>query len=392
MEEIALITGIVLIFTGFLYGWLIGLFTYGWYRGKSVFDNSSENPATKVSVIIATRNEKRGIGNLLSDLTAQHYTGSLFEVLVVDDHSEDNTIEIVRNIIEGKKYEGFKLINLATIGATDGLTRQINVQHIDYGGKKAAIACGISQSTGDVILLTDADCRIGPDWVSSMVSCFNDKTKMMVFGPVAYFPEGGLLNRFQSLEFSGLIASGAGAAMAQLPFICNGANLAYRKEAFLKVSGYEGNEKFISGDDVFLMHKMKKEFGAQAIGFAKDLRTLVRTYPAPGLKAFINQRIRWASKTKGYRDPLSMFTATTVFFFNLFIIAAFFGGFCHPVYFLFSAGGILWKSLIDFPLMWGITGFNKEKRLMWCYLPFQVAYPFYVVIAGVWSLFGRKKW
>lgn len=375
MEEIMLITGIVLLLTACLYAGLIGLFTFGWYRKKGPLPQASPATPIKVSVIIAARNEEKYIAGLLTDLAELDYPASLIEILIIDDHSEDNTIEIVRNIVDGWKFDGFKLI-----------------KNEDGVGKKSAIAVGISKATGDVILLTDADCRVGQGWVSAMVSHFKDAEKMMIFGPVAYFEEGGLLNRFQSLEFSGLMISGAGAAMAGHPFMCNGANMAYRKEAFLQVGAFEGNEKFISGDDVFLMHKIKKRYGSRAIGFAINRNAIVRTFPAPGLKAFFRQRIRWASKTRGYNDKVATFTAVIVFLFNLLIITALIGGCWHPGLFLMYGAGILIKSLIDFPLMWGVTGFNDERRLLWSYLPFQVVYPVYIVLAGIVSLFGKKKW
>jgi cellulose synthase/poly-beta-1,6-N-acetylglucosamine synthase-like glycosyltransferase len=307
----------------------------------------------------------------------------LLEVLV-DDHSEDNTIEIVRNTMDWRKLPGLKQINLAT----DGFTCQTDSQNENKSGKKAAITAGISKATGDLILLTDADCRLGPAWVSSMVSYFKDEKKMMILGPVSYFPEKGLLNRFQSLEFSGLIASGAGAAMARRPFMCNGADLAYRKEVFLKVNGYEGNEKFISGDDVFLMHKIKEKFGNQSIGFAKNIHSIVRTYPAPGLQAFFRQRIRWASKAKGYHDKLAILTAVTVFTFNLFIFLLL--GILSPNLISIVFQQYLLKVLLT-SINLRITGFNKERRLMWWYLPLQVVYPLYILIARIASLFGKKN-
>lgn len=375
MEALLLITGIVLSLTGLFYTVLIGLFTFGWYGQKGALKTGTIEPLLKVSVIVAARNEEKSIAGLLGDLAAQHYPTAMIEVVVIDDHSTDKTAEIVTDFIAKQKLSGFILI-----------------KNEDGVGKKAALARGVGKSTGDLILSTDADCRMGLEWISAMASYFQDDKKVMIFGPVSCFPQKGLLNRFQSLEFSGLMASGAGAGRAGQPFICNGANLAYRKSAFMQVNGYVGNEKFISGDDVFLMHKMKKEFGNKAIGFAPDKKALVQTYPARGLRAFFKQRIRWASKTKGYKDNLSAVAATAVFSFNLFITATFFAGFCYPELFLLFAGVILLKSLIDLPLMWGVTGFNHQRQLMYWYLPFQVIYPFYVVVAGGLSLIPRKRW
>jgi len=377
MEILPLITGIILSLTGLLYFGLIGLFTYGWYRSKSTLRSRTGSIGIKISVIIAARNEENSIADLLDDLMVQDYPPALMEVVVVDDHSADGTAAVVKNFLISHKLSGYKLLKS---------------EDYHLAGKKEALTLGVTESAGDLILVTDADCRLGPGWVSTLAAYFDDKAKVMVFGPVAYIHLEGVINRFQSLEFSGLMASGAGAAGAGYPFICNGASLAYRKSAFLQVNGFEGNKRFISGDDVFLMHKMKKKFGSKAIGFARDKRLLVQTYPASGLAAFLKQRIRWASKSKGYGDPLALATALIVFAYNFMLSVTFFAGFFSRGFFLLFTGFILLKSMIDLPLMWGVTGFTGSRQLMKWYLPFQIVYPFYIMVAGILGLFNRKKW
>ena len=377
MENYVMITGILLSLTGLLYFGLIGLFTMGWKWAKGALTSGSASPGVKVSVIIAARNEEKNIALLLADLKNQDYPPELLQVIVVDDHSEDNTAEMAGDFIAKHGLGGFKVIK---------------IENDDKKGKKAAITHGISSSEGSLILVTDADCRLQPGWISAMTSNFQDDKIMMIFGPVSYFPRKGLLDKFQSLEFSALVASGGGAASAGHPFMCNGACLAYRKSAFLQVNGFEGNERFLSGDDVFLMHKIKKEFGKRAIGFIKDTRAMVLTSPAPGLRAFINQRIRWASKSKGYRDLFAGATALIVFAYNAFIAAMFLAGFFNSIFFILFTGSVLIKAGIDFALMWGVTGFTGNRKLMKWYLPFEAVYPFYVVLAGILSLFGKKKW
>jgi cellulose synthase/poly-beta-1,6-N-acetylglucosamine synthase-like glycosyltransferase len=361
------------------YAGLIGFFTWGWYGGKRALrnDNININGRCGVSVVVAARDEEGNIAALLEDLMRQDYPGELTEIIVVDDHSGDQTVRSVK---------GFKEKNSEI--------RLILLKNEDFGGagKKAAIHLGIRHAIGDIILITDADCRPGPKWISLMVRGFQDEMIKMIFGPVAYFSGKGFLDAFQSMEFAGLVASGAGAALAGRPFMCNGANLAYRKEAFLQVKGFEGNEGFISGDDVFLLHKMKKEFGRRAIIFCKDEDAIVKTFPAAGWKDFIRQRIRWASKSRGYKDPLSIFTAIIVFSFSLATLSSFIAGFFNPWFFLASGGLFLLKTITDFPIMLGITGFTRQRRLLRFYLPFQVVYPIYIVIAGLGSFFGRKKW
>jgi cellulose synthase/poly-beta-1,6-N-acetylglucosamine synthase-like glycosyltransferase len=376
MESLPLFTGIIISLAGIFYCSLISMFTFGWYRPKGSVTAKTISSYLKVSVIIAARDEEYHIADLLGDLLIQDYPVDLTEVIVVDDHSKDKTAEIVTDFITSNDLSRFRIIK----------------NDDDKAGKKLALNLGITNSTGDLIMTTDADCRVGREWISSLASYFQDEMKMIVFGPVSFFPGKGLLNQFQSLEFLGLMASGAGAAGAGHPFICSGASLAYRKSVFQRVNGFKDNERFISGDDVFLMHNIKKVFGSKSIDFSYNKRSLVQTYPAPGLRAFFNQRIRWASKSKGYNDPLSLITSITVFVFNFILSATFFAGFFQPLLFLIFAGFLMLKSLIDLPLILGVTHFTGNRRLMRWYLQFQVIYPFYIVVTGVLSLFPKRNW
>jgi cellulose synthase/poly-beta-1,6-N-acetylglucosamine synthase-like glycosyltransferase len=306
----------------------------------------------------------------------QDYPEELWEIIVVDDHSIDGTVDIINNFILKEKPGNLRLLTM------DG-------QH--NSGKKAAIAHGISESSGDLILTTDADCRVGEKWISGMTGHFSDDHKM-VFGPVSYFMGKGFWVKFQALEFLGLVASGAGAARVGMAFICNGANMAYRKDAFMQLDGFAGNERFLSGDDVFLLHKMKKAFGRRSIAFLQDPRSLVKTNPVKGLKAFIRQRIRWASKSKGYHDFFSILTAVIVFSYSLTVISSLTAGIFNVKYLLICSSLILLKLLVDLPLLIGITGFTGQRKLLRWYFVFQLIYPFYVLTAGVASLFPKKNW
>jgi cellulose synthase/poly-beta-1,6-N-acetylglucosamine synthase-like glycosyltransferase len=353
---------------------LIGFFTTGWYRKRELAVGRSQ---LAVSVVVAARDEEKHVTDLLNDLLIQDYPYNLTEIIIVDDHSADDTSGVVINF--SRKNSSLNIILL-------------KAEDFNVSGKKAAINLGINKAKGDIIITTDADCRIGPGWISSLISFFNNDKIKMVFGPVKYFGGKGFWDDFQSMEFSGLIASGAGATLAGHPFMCNGANLVYRKDAFFKVNGFEGNEKYLSGDDVFLLHKMKREFGRKSIMFCKEKDAIVQTYPASGMKKFIDQRIRWASKSKGYKDAVSILTALIVFSYSLTVLTSFFAGFFDPGFFLMSMGLLLLKMITDLPLMLGITGFFSQRNLMRWYVLFQVVYPVYIIVAGVLSLFNRRAW
>jgi cellulose synthase/poly-beta-1,6-N-acetylglucosamine synthase-like glycosyltransferase len=371
---IALISGLAGLAA--IYIALLALFTRGWYR-KMPPPPRHDGPPPLVSVVVAARNESPAIGDLLHDLARQDYPTGSMEVIVVDDGSSDETARIVSGFIRDRGLHHFRLISRLS---TDGT-----------GSKKQALLTGIGAASGGVILTTDADCRLRPSWISAMTEPFAGEHIRLVFGPVAMKPGRGIAGKFQALEFAGLVASGAGAAKAGFPFLCNGASLAFRKETFFGTGGYQGHEGFVSGDDVFLLHRVKESHGNQSIAFCDDPRSLVETSAAAGFGAFLSQRARWASKTRGYRDPLTLLTAFVVFLLSLAYVILLVAGIFSPACFVLAA--ILWavKSLTDLPLMLGIARFNGQRRLMIGYPVFQAVYPLYVVVAGIWSPF-RKKW
>jgi cellulose synthase/poly-beta-1,6-N-acetylglucosamine synthase-like glycosyltransferase len=377
MPTFAIILCIFLLLALLVYFGVILLFTAGWYRlGRSGRTRPADPGYPRVSVIVAARNEEDAVMTLLEDLEQQDYRD--MQVILVDDGSTDGTLRRVQEF-------------LATKGAGN-MSIYPNNAHDGQGSKKAAIDHGISLADGQVILLTDADCRVAPGWAAAMAKHFADPEVKMVAGPVMYIDLKSITDRFEALEFLGLVASGAGAAGAGVPFMCNGANLAYRRKTFHEVAGFSGNEHYRSGDDVFLMHKVKQRYGSSSIRFATNREAIVGTRPAGSFRAFLRQRARWASKTTGYRDLMAIFTAVSVFLLNVSLLAALLGGFFHPPLFLVFLASILLKTWIDLPLLLGITGFTRQKSLLKWILLFQAAYPLYITSAGLWSFFRKKNW
>lgn len=371
---------VIIAWAGILYAGLILLFTSGWYRKTTESRETKGAPghSVPVSVVIAARNEASRIGQLLADLSVQDYGGPGYEVIVVDDHSTDGTAGVVNDF--AASHPGFRL---RLIENRDG---------VPAGGKKYALAAGIAAAPGDIILTTDADCRVGPAWVASMTGYFDNPGIGLVAGPVSYLKGKGLLARFQSLEYLGMMASGAGAARLGMPFLCSGANLAYRRSVFTESGGFSEGRRFVSGDDIFLMHAVKRLKGPKSVGFAMDPGAIVLTRPADGWQRFMAQRARWASKSTGYRDTVAVTTALSVFLISLGQVAAFLLAFMHPMMLLVFAGSVLYKSLIDLPLLLGVTALTGTRSLMNGYPLFQAIYPFYIVTAAAWSFFRKNKW
>lgn len=368
----------VLVFSGFalLYAGLIAWFTYGWMR-LPVFWHK-ENNDVSFSVIIPVRNEASNIIRLLILLRNQEYPKGQYEVIVVDDHSSDTTASIV----ERKIASGF-LTNVRLLRA-DQFKRE--------AGKKNALSLGIEKAANPWIVTVDADCIMGRHWLQSLAGFIEQEQPDMVIGQVAVIPAKSLFSQMQALEFMSLTGSTAGAASIGKPIMCNGANLAFRKEYFEKVGGYKGNEDYASGDDVFLLHKFKKMQEAR-ISFLKSHGGLVYTRALVNLKEFLRQRGRWAGKAGGYRDGFTLTTGFVVAALNLLLTTRIIWGLLFSEQILMAAlMALIFKALIDFPIMYSVSGFLRKRELMWLYPALSLVYPFYVSASLFYGFFLKPSW
>ncbi len=374
-EDIEMMTDLLTIYFtlfilfGILYFTIIFSYTTGWFKIKN-FTLTNDDIKTIISVIIPARNEENNILNLLSDLKKQNYPAGLYEVIIIDDHSTDKTYKRVLKFIKDNDNQVVKIIRLEAGQLTDTY-------------KKNAITKGIEISKGDLIVTTDADCRFGPDWLKTIAGYYEAKRCKMIIGPVAYHNETTFFEKLQSLEFLSLVAVSAGASAIGKPIMSNGANLAYEKEAF-KIAGGFSKDRFSSGDDVFLMMKFRKMFGPRSISF-------VYTKAKKTVSEFINQRIRWASKNKGF-DFNILFVSITVYFVNLFLLTGallsiFIPGIFHLIAIAFGI-----KLLIDLPILTGFVKFAKKTELLFYIIPVYLIYPFYIVVSGALGMTGNYRW
>jgi len=349
------------------------IISVGWFRLKE-FDLTSEKPLPEVSLVIALRNEEANIISLLSSIYNQDYPQERIEIILVDDHSEDHTRKLI-----GKFRKEYNVKNIV-------LTKPTGV------GKKAAITHGVKLATGQLIVTTDGDCVMNDEWLKKMVNYYLENDPGLIIAPVVYHNEKGLLQKFFSLDFLSLVASGAGSIGAGLPLMGNGANMAFSRKAFLKIEEEMDGKGFASGDDVFLIHQMTRQFGKQSIHFLKDPDTIVRTKPPQHLSQFISQRIRWASKAKGYRTAWSVTVPLVVSFFNLMLATSFIAGFFKNWFFAIFGLYILLKFLVDLPVILNFMSFSNKRKLRFFILPLELLYPFYIVITAFFSLFIRFEW
>lgn len=330
---------------------------------------------SKVTVIIAARNEEENIGRTLDCLMAQDYPKDLLEIIVVDDHSNDQT----GNIVRGYAKRGVDLITL-----NEG--NKLN----SY--KKFAINKAIVASKGEIIITTDADCRMGPQWISTIIQCMETQGKDMLSSPVCYHEEKSYFERLQTLEFLYLIGLGAAGIGNGNPTTCNGANLAYRKDLFLEMGGFKGIDDLASGDDELLLHKVA-ESRPHVIGFCKSRAAIVYTEAKENLKSFLSQRKRWASKSTKYKDKKVVVLGIAIWLFNLaFLLSLLLFGMQGEDGRTLVLLSLLFKFLIELVFLYPVMQFANRRELLFNLPLLTIIHPIYLVYIGIIGNIGKYDW
>jgi cellulose synthase/poly-beta-1,6-N-acetylglucosamine synthase-like glycosyltransferase len=294
-----IITAVLLI----IYCLLILVYRY-WFRRLPVFQlPENTRPVHSFSVIVPARNEEAIIRSCLLSILKQNYPTDLFELIVINDHSTDNTRTIIQELQTDHP-------NLVLIDLADHLHGELN----SY--KKKAIEIAIAQSKGEWIVTTDADCFAKTNWLRSIDALIQARQPVFVAAPVMFSNDRRFLSVFQLLDFLSLQGITAASVSAGYHTMCNGANIAYRKEAFYAVDGFRYIDQLASGDDMLLMHKIKQVY-PDRIAYLFSEEAIITTAPMPDWTSFLNQRIRWASKAAKYRDRSIFWVLFLVYGVNL---------------------------------------------------------------------------
>jgi cellulose synthase/poly-beta-1,6-N-acetylglucosamine synthase-like glycosyltransferase len=364
---------ILLVTCGILFTAYSLLVLYYWYNWKDIpaFIPPVINPQTRFSVIIPARNEAENIGPLLQALKAQTYPAHLFEIIVIDDHSTDDTAGIV------KSFPGVKLISLSA--------DMIN----SY--KKKAIETGIAAATGEWIVTTDADCLPPVAWLQTLAAFAEEKQAVFIAAPVLMQHNLSPFQLFQSMDFMILQAiTGAVVHKKQLT-MCNGANIAYSKKVFEEVNGFSGIDGIASGDDMLLMYKIWERY-PDNVFYLRSKNAIVTTRPESTWKSFFNQRVRWASKARKYEDTRFFPVLLLVYLFNLSFLALLLAGFWYTSYWYWLL--IFWgaKTVAEWPLFWSAARFfNTTSTAKWFFF-FQPLHILYTIISGLLGQAGQYEW
>lgn len=339
-----------------------------WYSWSKIQPANSRITEQTVhfSVLVAARNEAENITHLLQSFNQLNYSRQHFEVIIIDDHSTDNTADLVQNFEAN--------FSLRLLKATQP-------------GKKNAITQAIHAAKGNYVITTDADCQVPKDWLNAFCNHIVQQKAKFIAAPVSFYQEKNLFQAMQTIELASLVGTSGATLQLGKPTMCNGANVCYEKQAFLSVNGYEGNEHIASGDDIFLMHKIANKY-PNSISFLKGRAATVYTKPALSWSDFLNQRLRWANKWNSYQNKMVSIVAVAVFAFHLCWIMGI-------IYFLLNNSSlalllIFLKAITEYIFLQQVLKDSGKECKLFPFIALQVLYSFYVLFFGIVVHFELK--
>jgi len=332
-----------------------------------------EDPLYSVSVVVPFKNEEDHLAGLMEDFAGQTFPADYMEIIFVDDHSGDGSAAMVKSAT-GQRVK-FRYLSLPR----------------GMSGKKKALAHGINNAQHDRIIQVDADCRIGPGFISSHVSFLEKYPSDLVAGMVTTWRDrGNFLEIFDRLDILSLIGTGAGSFNIGRPMMCSGANLNYSRDLYRETRSFDPEDTVASGDDMFLMIGARKL--GRTLSFISNRDSMVRTAPQKDLRSMLAQRIRWGSKAGKLKMPDIQMLAVLVVLTNISI-------FLMPLWILlFSdwwpwlAGAWIVKSLADFMLLFKMTGLLGSRSDMKMFLPVSLLYYPYFMVLVLGALIRKPEW
>jgi cellulose synthase/poly-beta-1,6-N-acetylglucosamine synthase-like glycosyltransferase len=347
------------------------------FRGFLSLGKATQPHNLTFSVVIAARNEEKNVRDCLAGVLNQTIGPLRYEVLLVDDRSTDRTTAIALEISKRAPNLSVVLVSETPQGMSP---------------KKYAVLQGIQRAKNEIIVFTDADCRVPPGWLQTLDLHFGPRTGL-VQGITSYAYLPGMNKTFfglQALDFCSHAVVSAAAIGAGFPINSNANNLAFRKKAFDDAAGYGKNGAVVSGDDDMLLQRIWKKTSWQ-IEYMTEAAGAVLTLPTPTLKAVFEQRKRWGSKTVHY-GPGQVMMLGGVFSFYCAIIACVVAGIFRP-WFLVPAGCMMFVKLAGEALLMvpGTRLMGQRGLMKHLVLGSLVQLPT-VIVAVAFGVFGRFAW
>ncbi|RLD22921.1 MAG: hypothetical protein DRI70_10010 [Bacteroidetes bacterium] len=333
---------------------------------------SSDNQVS-VSVLIPFRDEEEHLSALIHDLKGQTYPEELVEFIFVNDHSRDGSGAVL-NALKG----------------TDARFHCLELPD-DKSGKKEAISYAVDHSKNNWLIQTDADCRIGPNFIATHMTFQKKYNSDLVAGLVTTGNgRGNFLQQLERLDILSLVGTGAGSFYFNRPVMCNGANLAFSRELYRETRRFDPSKIVESGDDMFLMIGARKL--GKKLSFMVNQDAMVETIPGDSFRKIIAQRVRWASKAGHYKMIDIQLLALLVALTNLLVLFSPLLILLIPVSWIWLMSAFILKTLSDFNLLLRIATYTGQRKSLWLFLPISLIYYLLQIFILIGTLLFRTKW
>lgn len=213
---------------------------HSFIRHSKTISLSEQKNIPGISVIIACKNESENIPGLIKAIASINYPREQCEFILVDDHSTDGMADVFSQCIN-----------------VPGNVRLLSSGDKVYPAKKGALQAGITVAKFDYLLITDADCRPGEQWLKNAALAFAHGDDFII-GLAPYRNEAGFMRGFFCYEQFAASLLYISAVQAGIPYSAAARNFGFRKDAFYKIGGYGATLQTIGGDDDLLLQNARR--------------------------------------------------------------------------------------------------------------------------------------
>lgn len=356
----------------FLYIFIITHLLTAWNEIEEWQCDEQFKPETHLSIVIPFRNEAAHLKSCIEHVLHNQYPKKLFEIIAVNDHSSDDGVDQILNI----ERSNLKIIHLSDVPLMEG--------------KKAAIARGVKEASGKLIITLDADCTVDRNWLRSIVSYYEYHQKKMVVGMVSLDGKRNVLEYSQIMDTCGTMGLHAAGIHNRTHFLANGANFIFERALFNELQPHEQNKEFASGDDVFFVNQVAA-IDSDKIGFLKAKPSVVHSSAIQSWSALWQQRKRWAGKHSSYAKGIYKWMTASIWLLCFSIILNIVlipitGG----LSFLIAVSQLLIKGIMDYLYLQNICTYFDQRKVLRLFIPAFFVQTFYLFIIGIVAMTGSE--
>lgn len=360
----------------FFYVQLVLKYAYNWHKIPQQFTNKYALDTLSISIIITARNEEKNIITCINSLINQNYDKTKFEIILVDDFSDDKTIGLASLL------PSIKILQLS---------QYLSAEYRFKANKKRAIQWAVGQAKYPIIITVDADTYYPRFWLKAMSQYYELTQSKLITAPLLYSKKEHFFFPFLQLDLIALMGITAASIQQNKPTMVNGANMLFEKETFQTLKAFADNEHIASGDDTFLMQKIHQTH-QNAIHYLKNTDAIATTQAPNSLSEFVNQRIRWTSKSSRNAPFYVVFTLFMNYIFYAFLLITFLFSIFNIAYIAIPIVLFTFKCVVDFLFFKQLTHFFNQQKLLYLHIWIEILHIPYILLLGVLSLLGKYTW